>query len=428
MFAQASALRLSRLGIHYGWAVVALTFLASLTTAGAISLPATLILPLANEFGWTTEQISGALALRLLVYGLTAPFAAALIDRFGLRRTIVAAMALTAAGALLTLRINALWQLTLFWGVFVGFGAGLTALSMTAAAATRWFVSRRGLAVGVLAASAAAGQLVFLPLAAWLAERYGWRAALAPPLVGVAIAGVLALLFMADRPADVGQTALGESDKPEPAEAPTPRSALAALAEISGSGAFWILAATFFICGLSTNGLIQTHFVAFCADFDVGAIAAASSLAAMGALDFVGAIGSGWLADRYDNRALLFVYYGLRGLSLLYLPGSTISIFGLTAFTAFYGLDWVATVPPTVRLTASAFGRERAGSAFGWIYAAHMLGAAVAAYGAGYSRSVLQSYLPAFYAAGALCLVAASLAWLIEKRPAAAGAPARAAP
>ena len=298
---------------------------------------------------------------------------------------------------------------------------------MTAVVATRWFVARRGLAVGVLAASAAAGQLAFLPLAAWLEQRYGWRAALAPPLVGVAIAGVLVLLFMADRPAEVGQTALGESVAAEPAEAPAPAGALAALAEVSGSGAFWILAATFFVCGFSTNGLIQTHFVAFCADFDVGAIAAASSLAAMGALDFVGAIGSGWLADRYDNRALLFVYYALRGLSLLYLPGSTISIFGLTAFTAFYGLDWVATVPPTVRLTAGVFGRERAGSAFGWIFAAHMIGAAVAAYGAGYSRTVLQSYLPAFYAAGALCLVAASLVWLIEKRPATAGEAAQAA-
>lgn len=240
MFAQASALRLSRLGVHYGWAVVALTFLASLATAGAISLPATLILPLANEFGWTTEQISGALALRIFIYGLTAPFAASLIERFGLRRAIVAAMALVGAGVLLTLRMSALWQLTLCWGVLVGLGAGLTALAMTAVAATRWFVARRGLAVGVLAASAAAGQLVFLPLAAWLAERYGWRVALTPPLVGVAIAGVLALLFMADRPADVGQTALGESEAAEPAEPPAPAGAFAALAEVSGSGAFWI--------------------------------------------------------------------------------------------------------------------------------------------------------------------------------------------
>ena len=186
----------------------------------------------------------------------------------------------------------------------------------------------------------------------------------------------------------------GESGRNAPDAAPAAGGALAVLGEISGSGAFWILAATFFVCGLSTNGLIQTHFIALCADFDVGAVAAASTLAMMGMFDFVGTIGSGWLSDRYDNRALLFCYYGLRGLSLLYLPGSSFTIYGLSLFAAFYGLDWVATVPPTVRLTAQVFGRERAGVAFGWIFAAHMIGASFAAYGAGYSRSVLQT-LPA---------------------------------
>ncbi len=425
MLAQALARRFSRLGLHYGWAVVAITFVTTLVTAGAMGLPGALILPLSREFGWNTEQISGALALRILLYGLMAPFAASLIDRYGLRRVILSAVFLIAAGLLLALKMNQVWHLVLLWGVVVGLGTGLTALVMSAIVATQWFSERRGLVLGILTASSATGQLVFLPLAAWLEQRYGWRIAVTPTLIGLAVAGAAVLLFMADRPSDVGLEPYGECGRSAPPAA-RPVGALAVLGEISGSGAFWILAATFFVCGLSTNGLIQTHFIALCQDFDVGAVAAASTLAMMGMFDFVGTIGSGWLSDRYDNRALLFVYYGLRGLSLLYLPGSSFTIYGLSLFAVFYGLDWVATVPPTARLTAQVFGRERAGVAFGWIFAAHMVGASVAAYGAGYSRSVLQTYLPAFYAAGALCLVAASLVWLIEKRPAAVAAAARA--
>ena len=426
MLAKALALRFSRLGLHYGWAVVAVAFVTSLATAGAMSVPAALILPLNREFGWSVEQISGALALRILLYGLMAPFAAALIDRYGLRRVILSAVILIAAGLALALKMGQVWQLVLLWGIVVGLGAGLTALVMGAIVAARWFTERRGLALGILTASSATGQLISLPLAAWLEQRYGWRVALAPTLVGLAVAGLAVLLFMADRPSDVGLEPYGESAANAPSAEPPERGAFATLGEISGSGAFWILAATFFVCGLSTNGLIQTHFIAFCADFAVGSVTAASTLAMMAMFDFVGTIGSGWLSDRYDNRALLFCYYGLRGLSLLYLPGSSFTIYGLSLFAAFYGLDWVATVPPTVRLTAQVFGRERAGVAFGWIFAAHMIGASFAAYGAGYTRSVLQTYLPAFYAAGALCLVAASLVWLIEKRPAPVAAAARA--
>jgi MFS family permease len=426
MLAQALARRFSRLGLHYGWAVVAVTFLTSLVTAGAMGLPGALILPLARDFGWSTEQISGALALRILLYGLMAPFAASLIDRYGLRRVILSAVLLIAAGLLLALKMTQVWHLVLLWGIVVGLGTGLTALVTSAIVATRWFSERRGLVLGILTASSATGQLIFLPLAAWLEQRYGWRFALAPTLIGLAVAGAAVLLFMVDRPSDLGLAPYGESGRIAPTPALAVGGALAVLGEISGSGAFWILAATFFVCGVSTNGLIQTHFIALCSDYDVGAVAAASTLAMMGMFDFVGTIGSGWLSDRYDNRALLFCYYGLRGLSLLYLPGSSFTIYGLSLFAAFYGLDWVATVPPTVRLTAQVFGRERAGVAFGWIFAAHMIGASFAAYGAGYTRSVLQTYLPAFYAAGALCLVAASLVWLIEKRPAAVAAAARA--
>ena len=420
------ARRLSRLGLHYSWVVLAVVFALSVVTAGAMALPGVLILPLERQFGWSAEDISGAVALRLLIYGLMAPFAASLIDRVGLRRVMIGAVVLIGAGLALSLAMNQIWQLTLLWGVMVGIGAGLTALVLGAIVATRWFTERRGLALGVLTAGAAAGQLIFLPLAAWLERGWGWRAALAPTLAGLVAAAALVALLMADRPADLGLAPYGETAATPPILAPRRGGELRTLGEIIGSGAFWILAATFFICGLTTNGLIQTHFIALCSDFDVGAVTAASTLALMGVFDFVGTIGSGWLSDRYDNRALLFCYYGLRGLSLLYLPGSSFSIYGLSLFAVFYGLDWVATVPPTVRLTAEAFGRERAGAAFGWIYAAHMAGAATAAYGAGYTRSVLQTYMPALYAAGALCIVAAALVWLIEKRPADARAPARA--
>jgi predicted MFS family arabinose efflux permease len=426
MLAGRLARRLSRLGLHYSWVVLTVVFALSFVTAGAMALPGVLILPLERQFGWSAEDISGAVALRLLIYGLMAPFAASLIDRVGLRRVMIGAVVLIGAGLALSLWMSQVWQLTLLWGVTVGVGAGLTALVLGAVVATRWFTERRGLALGVLTAGVAAGQLIFLPLAAWLERGWGWRAALVPTLAGLAAAGALVALLMADRPADLGLAPYGETAAAPPATAPSRGGQLTTLGEIVGSGAFWVLAATFFICGLTTNGLIQTHFVALCSDFDVGSLTAASTLALMGVFDFVGTIGSGWLSDRYDNRALLFCYYGLRGLSLLYLPGSSFSIYGLSLFAVFYGLDWVATVPPTVRLTAEAFGRERAGAAFGWIYAAHMAGAATAAYGAGYTRSVLQTYMPALYAAGALCIVAAALVWLIEKRPADARAPARA--
>jgi predicted MFS family arabinose efflux permease len=427
MLAEALSRRMAKAGIHYGWAVVAVTFLVTLTTAGAMGIPGALMLPLSREFGWSTEQISSALALRILLFGLIAPFAAALIERYGVRRIVLCALSLVVCGLLLALAMRQLWQLVALWGVVVGVGTGMTALVMSAIVATRWFTERRGLVVGILTASNATGQLVFLPMAAWLESHFGWRAALAPPLVGLGVAAIAVALFMVERPANIGLTPYGEKGKVAPPPPPPPlSSALRILREVSGSSVFWILAATFFICGLSTNGLIQTHFISLCSDFGVPAVTAASMMAVMGVCDFMGTIASGWLSDRYDNRLLLFVYYGLRGLSLLYLPGSSFTVYGLSFFAVFYGLDWIATVPPTVRLAARAFGRERAGVAFGWIYASHMIGASFAAYGAGFSRTTFQTYLPAFYTAGAMCLVAAGIVWLIDRRSEPSVAPARA--
>jgi sugar phosphate permease len=428
------AAALARRDIHYGWIVVAVTFLTMLVTAGAMGAPGVLIVPLEREFGWDNAQISSALALRLLLFGLFGPFAAAFMNRFGLRRVMIAAATLISGGLLLSLAMTHVWQLVVLWGFVVGIGTGLTAIVLAATVATRWFTARRGLVVGMLSASSATGQLVFLPLIADLTERFGWRPALVFICGMLALAALLVLALMRDRPSDLKLPPYGEAAMvPPPSEgaglASLLSSPLMVLRDAARVPLFWVLFGTFFICGCSTNGLIQTHFITFCGDYGLAAVTAASVLAMMGVFDFIGTIGSGWLSDRVDNRWLLFWYYGLRGLSLLYLPFTTFTFYGLSLFAMFYGLDWIATVPPTVKLTADRFGRERAGIVFGWVFAGHQIGAATAALGAGVSRTEFSSYLPAFFAAGALCILAALLVLTIAKpKPAGLGAasPARA--
>ncbi|UZF93949.1 MFS transporter [Bosea sp. NBC_00550] len=402
----------ARRGIHYGWVVAAVTFLTMLVTAGAVGAPGVLIGPLHQEFGWSTSEISSAFAIRLVLFGLIGPFAAAFMNRFGVRRVAAVALTLIAAGVLGSFVMTTLWQLMLFLGVVVGFGTGLTAMVLGATVATRWFSARRGLVIGLLTASTATGQLVFLPLLASLTETLGWRSALTVVLVMLLLAAIAVLVLMRDRPSDIGLAPYGAT---APAAAPpaapaTFRAMLAspliALKDASRSGIFWALFGTFFVCGASTNGLVQTHFVSLCGDFGMAPVAAAGMLAVIGIFDFAGTVGSGWLSDRFDSRKLLFWYYGLRGLSLIYLPFTSFSFYELSIFAVFYGLDWVATVPPTVKLAADRFG-ERANLVFGWIFAGHQLGAATAAWGAGFSRTVYASYLPAFFIAGVLCLIAA---------------------
>jgi MFS family permease len=418
---------LARRNIHYGWVIAAVTFLTMLVTAGAMGAPGVLIVPLEREFGWDNAQISSALALRLLLFGLFGPFAAAFMNRFGLRRVMIAAAVLIIAGLLASLAMTQVWQLIVLWGFVVGIGTGLTAIVLAATVATRWFTARRGLVVGLLSASSATGQLVFLPLIASLTDHLGWRMALIFVCGFLAIGATIAFLLMRDRPSDVGLPPYGET-----AIVPAPpaislvsmlASPLVTLRDVAGVPLFWVLFATFFICGCSTNGLIQTHFITLCGDYGLPAVTAAGMLAVIGVFDFFGTIGSGWLSDRFDNRWLLFWYYGLRGLSLLYLPFTAFTFYGLSLFAVFYGLDWIATVPPTVKLTADRFGRDRAGIVFGWVFAGHQIGAATAAYGAGFSRTEFASYLPAFFIAGALCLIAAALVMTIAK-PAGLGAAA----
>ncbi len=433
MLAESLSRFLARRGVHYGWVVAAVAFVVMLSTAAAVGMPGVLIKPLTAEFGWSISTISGPLGLRLALFGAMGPFAAALMARYGLRTIILCALGLIVGGlGAAILAMGQIWQLWLLWGGVVGIGTGMTALVLGATVASRWFTTRRGLVIGMLTASSATGQLVFLPVAAWLADHYGWRVALLPALAACALAGLLALLFMRDRPSDIGLRAYGEPAgaplaAPPMAAGSAIRMAFGALREGARTRVFWVLAGSFFICGLSTNGLIQTHFIPFCADFGVGEVQAASVLAMMGVFDFLGTVGSGWLSDRYDSRKLLFWYYGLRGLSLMYLPMSSFSFYGLSLFAVFYGLDWVATVPPTVRLAGQVFGRERAPMIFGWIFMAHQLGAATAAFGGGLSRDALASYLPAFMVAGAACIVAA-VASLAANRPAAPAIASGAAP
>ena len=413
---------LARHNIHYGWVMVGVTFFTALISAGTVGAPGVFIVPLQHEFGWTTAEISSALSIRFILFGLMAPFAAALLNRYGLRNVTLAAQLIVVSALLASLAMTKVWHLMLLWGVVIGIGTGMTALVLGATIAARWFSARRGLVVGILTASVATGQLVFLPLLASLTERYGWRVALGLVCVMLCVSAFAILMIMRDRPSDVGLRPFGDEGTaplpvPPPSNAPILAVALGTLRDSSKSSVFWILFATFFVCGASTNGLVQVHLIPMCLDFGIPQVQAASLLAAMGIFDFFGTIMSGWLSDRYDNRRLLFWYYGLRGLSLVFLPFSDFTFYGLSLFAMFYGLDWIATVPPTVRLTAQRFGAERANLVFGWIFAGHQLGAGTAAFGAGLSRTLYATYLPAFFIAGTLCIFAALIVLAISRPP-----------
>lgn len=412
--------RLVRGRVHYAWVVFAVTWVTLLAAAGIRSTPGILIVPLEREFGWTRATISVAVSINLLFFGLFGPFAAALMQRFGVRRVVMAALLAITVGVGLTPLMHAPWQLYLLWGVVVGAGAGCMATVLATVVANRWFVARRGLVVGVLTAAGATGQLVFLPFLAGLVVTHGWRWASAAVALASLAALPLVFLFMRDAPADVGLRAYGSNEDDTPgATAGNPfANAIAGLRRGTRSGAFWLLAGSFFICGATTNGLIGTHLIPAAQDHDIPEVTAAGLLAVVGVFDVVGTTASGWLTDRFDSRWLLFWYYGLRGLSLLLLPfvlGS--SYFGLIVFVVFYGLDWVATVPPTIALATQIFGKREAGIVYGWIFAAHQMGAAGAATAAGTLRTVLGDYQVAFISAGLLCLIACGLVIRISRIP-----------
>ncbi|WP_262272430.1 MFS transporter [Microvirga yunnanensis] len=397
-------------GIHYGWIIVAITFTFVVCSSAAMSVAGVLVPMISREFGWSIGEISGPLALRLALFGLMAPFAGALMLRYGLRAVVLGSASLLIAGLLVSIGMAAKWQLWLGIGVLLGLAAGMTALVLSATIATRWFTARRGLVLGLMGAGSATGQLVFLPAGAWIAETFGWRAAFVPSVVTIALVAALFVLFVRNDPYELGLAPFGEDQLQEPVQRPETNVlslSFSVLREATGTLVFWVLAFSFFICGVSSVGLIQPHFVALCSDYGIATVTSASLLAVVGICDLIGTVGSGWLSDRYDNRWLLASYYTFRGVALLWLPYSDFTLVGLSFFAVLFGLDFIATVPPTVKIAAQSFGREKGPIVFGWAFAAHQLGAGMMAFGAGVSRDVLTSFVPAFLAAGLLCLAAA---------------------
>jgi MFS family permease len=397
--------------IRWAVIVVAITFLALLVAAGLRSAPGVLIMPLEHHFGWDRATISFTAATGLFLYGLVGPFAAALMQSFGIRRTMITGLTLMAAATFASQWMQDSWQYLITWGVLSGIGSGAIASVLGATVVNRWFAKRQGFVMGLFAASGATGGLVFLPLLAWLTEGGEWRPIVLVVSLACAVLVPVVAFLLPERPSDVGMIRFGEietaADPAGAKRAPSPALAITALNSASRSPTFWLLFGTFFVCGLTTNGLVGTHLIAFCSDHGIAPVAAAGLLTTMGIFDLIGTSLSGWLTDRYDPRRLLFFYYGLRGLSLVALPFIDFSPISLGAFAIFYGLDWIATVPPTLALANRTFGERDAPIVFGWIVVGHQLGAAVAAFGAGLVRDEMGTYSPAFVVAGAFAVVAA---------------------
>lgn len=408
--------------LHYAWVVAGVTFLALLASAGFRSTVGLFIVPFEQEFGWSRDSISLAVAINLVFYGLSAPFAAAFVNRFGARRVMVWSLIVVAAGAGLTTAMTAVWHLDLLWGLAIGSATGAISIPLSAMVAQRWFVRHRGLVTGLLTASFATGNLIFLPLLAWVTRDHGWQWAAGIVAICAGAMVPLIVLLMRDDPADVRTLPYGAVDAADVAAPPVRahpfRTPFAVLGRATRVPDFWLLAGTFFICGWTTNGAVQTHFIPAAHDHGISEVTAAGLLAVIGVFDVVGSTLSGWLTDRTDPRRLLFIYYGLRGSSLAALPLILGSSEGaLVAFAVVYGLDWVATVPPTIALTHRAFGPTDAPVVFGWVFCAHMLGGAAAAWLAGALHERLGDYLVAFVMGGGLALLAGVAALAIARGP-----------
>jgi len=407
-------------GRHYAFAVVAVIFVALLAAAGLRSTPGVLMVPWEQAFGWSRGVISFAAACGIFLFGLTGPFAAAAMQRFGIRATVMVALGLMSLSSFTSLFMTAPWQLIVTWGLVSGIASGCITNVLSATIVNRWFVTNRGLVMGLFAASTSTGTLIFFPGLSAIAVAGGWQTVVLCVAVAMIVLIPVVYWLLPEWPSDVGQVPYG-ADPDHPPERPASgnplKTAFTALGEGARSRDFWLLAITFFVCGFTTNGLVGTHMIALCHDYGMGVVAAGSLLAIMGVFDLVGTTASGWLTDRYDPRKLLFIYYALRGVSLIYLPFSDFSLFSLSLFAVFYGLDWIATVPPTLAIANQRFGIQKAPILFGWISASHQIGAASAAFLAGVSRSVSGSYLQAFVVAGLVALIAAVLSLMIRRGP-----------
>jgi sugar phosphate permease len=402
--------------------VVWVVFVALLVSAGVRAAPTVLINPLESELGWGRAIISAAVSIGLLLYGMSGPAAGWLMDRLGPKVLAVAGVAIIGLSTLAGAAVTELWQLNLFWGVLSGVGTGIVAPVLGATVANRWFVARRGLVLGIFGAAASAGQLVTVPALMWLVVEIGWRAGTVVLAAIVLLVLIPVLLLMRDDPEELGLRAYGEENPAQESPAPEPSTAVAGrgggnmILRAFRSPVFWLLSGSFFICGASSNGIIGVHFVPHSIDHGIPQVTAASVLALMGAMNFVGTITSGWLTDRYDPRKLLAVYYSLRGLSLLLLPFVT-EFAGLAIFAIFFGLDYIATVPPTVALVADRFGRANVGAVFGWVFLAHQVGAALASYLGGVARDSLGDYTAAFLGAGVLAILASLMVLVVRREP-----------
>lgn len=404
---------------HYAWITLVVVFCAMLAGVGVRAAPGVMITPLERAFGWDVSTISGAVSINIILLGATGPFLTGLMQIVGLKRTMLGCFAILMAGTGLSYFMNAPWQLFVTWGLMVGLGSGAGAVGFAAAVANRWFLKRSGLAMGLLTSANAAGQLIFLPLLALMVEHWGWQGVSIGVTVAIAAVIPMIMLLLPESPAAIGIPAYGGTAVTPPAlsAGSNPFSvAFACLSRASKSMDFWLLCLTFGICGLSTNGLINTHLIAYCGDMGIPQIQGASILAVIGMFSLIGSTTSGWLCDRYSPRVLLFWYYSLRGLSLMLIPFSSFDGLSLSVFSVFYGLDWVATGPATFALTNEIFGRRDAPVIVSWIFAAHQIGGALAAFGGGAIRSVSGSYMMAFVAAGAACLLASLLVMRITPR------------
>ena len=405
-------------GRHYALAVTAVIFAALLAAAGLRSTPGVLMVPWEHAFGWSRGTISFAAATGIFLFGLTGPFAAAAMQRFGIRATVMVALAMMAASSSASLFMTQSWQLVLSWGVVSGIGSGCITNVLSAVIVNRWFVKNRGLVMGLFAASTSTGTLVFIPALSALSERGGWQDVVMAVAAAMVLLIPVVFFLLPERPSDIGEVPFGADPDHPPEERSTGnplRTAFSALGEGVKNRDFWLLSGTFFVCGFTTNGLIGTHMIAFCSDHGLAATAAGGLLAIMGLFDLIGTTASGWLTDRVDPKKLLFVYYGFRGLSLIYLPFANFTFMGLSLFAVFYGLDWIATVPPTIAIATRVFGPKKAPILFGWISASHQVGAASAAFLAGFTRTITGSYFDAFFTAGAVAVVAAFFCLLIGR-------------
>ena len=398
--------------LHPAWVVAGITFLTLIASAGTRSAPSVLIVPLEESFGWGRDEISFAIAVNVLLFGLVAPFAAALMERFGIKKVVMTALSVVGTGSALTIFIQKPWQLVALWGVVVGIGTGSMALVFAASIANRWFIKNRGLVIGGLTAATATGQLIFLPGLSTLAINIGWQSVSIAVSLSCFVMVPIIGLFMYERPSSAGVTPYGAPfDWVEPIQNKqnAGRVAIDSLKQALKVRNFWYLTGSFFVCGLSTNGLIGTHFIPAAHDHGMMEVAAASLLALVGVFDVIGTLFSGWLTDRIDPKKLLFFYYLLRGVSLFLLPSILFSTIhpSTLVFVIFYGLDWVATVPPTILLCRTVLGPERATVVYGWVFAAHQIGGSIAALGAGIARVKFGDYSLAFYTSGFLCVITA---------------------